>query len=45
MLRRKQDPVFKPIDFIKNFIGVTDEDKRIIYCKFDAENIKYENLF
>lgn len=35
MLKRKQDPIFRRIDFIKNFIGVTEEDKRIIFVKYE----------
>jgi uncharacterized protein (UPF0371 family) len=44
-LKRKQDPFFKKIDFIKNFIGVTEEDRRIIYIKHEATKCKYEHLF
>lgn len=36
MLKRKQDPIFKKIDFIKNFIGVTEEDKRIMVIKHNG---------
>jgi len=45
MLRRKQDPIFKSIDFIKNFIGIRGEDKRVIFCKYEERNIRYEELF
>ena len=44
MLRRKQDPIFKPINFIKNFIGVEDEDSHILFCKHEDFNAKYQQL-
>jgi len=45
MLRRKQDPIFKPIDFIKNFIGIENEDKHIYFCKYEDGKPKYKQLF
>ena len=45
MLRRKQDPIFKTIDFIKNFIGVRGEDKRVVFCKYEHNKIVYKDLF
>ena len=44
-MRRKQDPIFKPIDFIKNFIGVAEEDKKVIFCKYEENKIMYKDLF
>lgn len=45
MLRRKQDPIFKPIEFIKNFIGISDEDKNIFFCKHQEGKTKYPDLW
>lgn len=44
-LKRKQDPIFKKIDFIKNFIGVADEKNRMMYVKYESGKCKYEGLF
>ncbi len=44
-MKRKQDPIFKKIDFIKNFIGVVEEDKRILVIKHEENAVKYEKLF
>lgn len=44
MLRRKQDPQFRNIDFIKNFIGVDNEDKSIVVAKYNRSDCLYQEL-
>ena len=44
MLGRKQDLIFKPIDFIKKFVGIEDEDSHILFCKHEESNPKYPQL-
>ena len=43
-LRRKQDPIWKTIELIRNDITVSDEINNIIFVKYEKANIKYVNL-
>ncbi len=43
-LRRKQDPIWRTIEIIKNNITVNDEINNVIFVKYDRLSVKYENL-
>jgi len=43
-LRRKQDPIWKTIEVIKNNITVTDELNNIFFVKYEKANVKFMNL-
>ena len=43
-LKRKTAPIFKEIECIKNFIGVSDEDQNMLFITYRSDDIKYEHL-
>jgi hypothetical protein len=43
-LRRKQDPVWKTIETIRNNITVNDELNNMFFVKYEKNSIKYANL-
>ena len=43
-LRRKQDPIWKTIEIIKNNITVTDEINNVFFVKYEKGSIKYVQL-
>lgn len=43
-LRRKQDPIWKTIEIIRNNISVTDEINNVFFVKYEKANVKYGEL-
>lgn len=42
--RRKLDPIWKEIAYIKNFITVEDPTERIFVIKYEESDARYEEL-